>query len=172
MDINFLLVIVVLLAICKLIDGFRKGMIKEIISLISLAILCAVLALIANAVSSYQSGEILNLIVVIVMLGALSIIHHLLGVVFFSAKVLSRLPIINSVNKLLGAVFGVFEIVLALWMVYTLIMMLDMGAIGQLILSFTEESEVLTWLYQHNWLAYGIEYALTEFSFVPLLGLK
>ena len=57
-----------------------------------------------------------------------------------------------------------------LWMVYTLIMMLDMGAIGQILLSYTEESEILTFIYRHNFLAYGIEQLLSKFTFVPLLG--
>lgn len=170
MNINILLVIVILVAAFKVADGFKKGMVKQIISLVSLVVLCAIFALIANGISSYHSGRIFNVVLVVILLAALGIVHHLLGLVFFSAKMISKLPVLHFVNKLLGAVFGAMEVVLFLWTIYTLIMMLDMGAIGQVILSYAEESRILSWLYNHNWLAYGIERALQEFSFIPLPG--
>lgn len=168
MNINILLIAVILVAAFKVVSGYKNGMVKEIISLVSLIVLCAVAALLANGISSYHSGKIFNVVIVVILLAILGIVHHLLGVVFFSAKVISKLPVIHFVNKLLGAAFGVLEVVLFLWTVYTLIIMMDLGAIGQVILSFTEESDILSWLYKHNWLAYGIEHALEEFQFVPL----
>ena len=51
MNINFLLVIVIILALYKIADGYKKGMVKEIISLVSMAVLCAVAALIAGGIS-------------------------------------------------------------------------------------------------------------------------
>ncbi len=168
MEINLLLIIVVVLALIKVFDGYKKGMVKEIISLVSLVILSFVALLFANGISSYHDGKFFNLAVVIILLAVLGIVHHLLGLVFFSAKMISKLPVIHFANKLSGAVFGVFEIVLLLWTVYTFQMMMDMGMIGEMIRAFTEESRVLTWLYKHNWLAYGIERALSEFQFIPL----
>lgn len=168
MNINILLIIAILYAAFKVVDGYKKGIVKEIISLVSLVVLCAVVTLLANGISNYQKGNFFNVIVVFILLAILGIVHHLLGVIFFSAKIISKLPVLHFVNKLLGAVFGVMEVVLILWTVYTLIMMFDMGTIEQIILSFTEESEVLSWLYQHNWLAYGIQRGLEEFQFIPL----
>ena len=170
MSINFLLIIVIIAAITKVFDGYKKGMVKEIISLISMAVLCAVVALLAGGISSYHDGKIFNVIIAIILLGLIGIAHHLLGVVFFSAKLVSKLPVVSFVNKLLGIVFGVFEVVLMLWTVYNFVMMMDMGAIGQIILSYTEESKILTFIYRHNYLAYGIEQLLSKFTFVPLLG--
>ncbi len=160
--INILLVIVIILAIYKAADGWKKGMVKEIISLISMAVLCAMAVLIAKGVSSYHGGEIFQAIVAAVLLAALVIVHSLLKVVFFSAKLVSKLPVIHSVDKLLGVVFGVIEVVLLLWTVYTLVMMMDLGAIEQLIVSCTEENSVLRWLYEHNYLAYFIESLLSK----------
>ncbi len=163
-NINLMLIIVVFAAVCKIIDGYKKGMVKEVISLVSLIVLCVVVALIAGAVNSYFDREFFNLIVMVLLLALVGIVHHLLGVVFFSAKLVSKLPVIHLADKLFGIVFGALEIVLVLWTVYTLIMMMDMGAIGQLILSYTEDSKLLTWLYAHNYLAYGIEHLMAEFN--------
>lgn len=171
MNLNFLLVIVIILAVYKVVDGYKKGMVKEIISLVSMAVLCAVAALIAGGISSYNKGRIFNVIVAAVLLLLVLIAHQLMKVVFFSAKLVSKLPVVHFVNKLLGMVFGVFEVVLLLWTVYTLIMMMELGAIEQIIVSYTQESKVLVWIYEHNYLAYLIELLLSKFSFVPLAGL-
>ena len=141
-----------------MVSGYKNGMVKEIISLVSLVILCAVVALIANGIGSYHSGRIFNLIIVIVLLAAIGILHHVLNVVFFSAKVISKLPVIRFANKLLGAVFGVLEVVLLLWTVYVLITIMEAGVAGEVILSFTEESRILSWIFRNNWLRNRLDY--------------
>jgi len=165
---NFLFLLVILAAILKVIDGYKKGMVKEIISLVSLLVLSGVVALLAQGISSYNDGKIFNVIVAVVLLVLLGIAHNLLKLVFFSAKIVSKLPVVHFLDKLLGVVFGVFEVVLLLWTVYTLVMMLELGALEEIILSYTRENELLAWLYRYNYLAYAIEKLLAKFSFVPL----
>ena len=172
LNINIMLIIVVIAVAYKIRDGYKKGMTKEIISLVSLIVLCIVGALIAGGVNNYFDGKFFNVAVMVLLLALVGIIHHLLGVVFFSAKLVAKLPVIHFVDKLLGIVFGALEVVLILWTVYTMIMMMDMGMIGQVILSYTEDSKILAWFYQHNYLAYGIECMMEKFSFVPLEELK
>ncbi|MCI8801189.1 MAG: CvpA family protein [Lachnospiraceae bacterium] len=170
--INIMLVIVSAAGIIKLVDGYKKGIVKEVVSLITMLVLCLVAALAAYGMHSYHDGKAFNVIVAIILFCLIVAAHHLLGLVLFPAKLLSKLPVLHLLDKLLGIVFGAFEVVLALWTLYTFIMMMNMGAIGQLILSYTEESPVLLWLYRHNYLAYGIERMLEQFSFVPLELLK
>lgn len=171
-NINFMLIIVWIAVVYKGADGCKKGMVKEIISFVSLIVLCIVGALIAGGVNNYFDGKYFNVAVMVFLLALVGIIHHLLGLAFFTAKLVAKLPVIHSVDKLLGIVFGVLEVVLILWTVYTLIMMMDMGAIGQVVLSYTESSKILAWFYQHNYLAYGIECMMEKFDFVPLEELK
>lgn len=166
---NLMLIVVIVAVVCKMADGYKKGMTKEIISLVSLIVLSIVAALIAGGVNSYFDRQFFNVAVMVLLLALVGIAHHLLSVVFVPAKLVTKLPVIHFVDKLLGIVFGAFEIILVLWTVYTLVMMMDMGVIGQLVLSYTEDSEILTWLYRHNYLAYGVEHLLKQFSFVPVL---
>ena len=165
MEINLLLIALLLLSCFKLVRGYKNGIVKEVISLISLLLLCAVAGLVANGIQSYQKGRFLNVIVAVVLLVVLSIAHHLLSLVFFSAKLVSELPVIRYVNQLLGAVFGVCEGVLFLWLVYMLNDMLELGTTGETIRSFTEQSGLLTWLYENNWLAYGLQQLLALLPF-------
>ena len=171
MDFNFniLLIGVLVLAIINIILGYKKGMVKAVVSLVSLLILSIVALLIAYGIGKYNNGQFIHVTLVVVLLSVLGLVHHLLSVVFFSAKMVTKLPVVHSVDKLLGIVFGVLETVLILWTLYTLtIMMDDLGMVRTLILSWTEENVLLTWLYQHNYLAYGISWLLDEFSFIPL----
>ena len=172
LKINIMLIIVIIAVICKMVDGYKKGMVKEIISLVSMVVLCLVAALIANGVHSYNDKKFLNVVVVVVLLSVLGIVHHLLSLVFFSAKLETKLPVVHLADKILGIVFGAVEVVLILWTIYAFIMMMDIGTIGQWILTYTEESSILTWIYQHNYLARWIEQMLEEFSFVPIQELQ
>ncbi len=167
-SINPMLIIVVIAALFKIVDGRKKGMVKEVISLITMLVLSVFAALAAYGLRSYNDGRVFNVIVVVILLFLLMIVHHVLSLFFFSAKLISKLPIVHFADKLLGIVFGVFEVVLVLWTLYAFIMMMDIGPIGQIILTYTEESSVLRWIYQHNYLALGIERFLKEFQFIPI----
>lgn len=164
---NLLFVIVLIVMFFNIVSGYKKGMVREIISLISLIVMCVVVALIGNGLNSYFDGEIANVIIAVLLLCLVGIVHHLLGVVFFSAKVISKLPIVSWIDKLLGMLFGIVETILILWTIYAFIMMLDMGMIGQQILVYTRENQILTWLYENNYLAVWLERLNSEISFLP-----
>lgn len=161
---NILLIIVAILLLFNIVDGYKKGMVKSIISFVSLIVLCIVVALIGNGLQSYFDGEILNVVIMVLLLCVLGIVHHLLGVVFFSAKLISKLPIVHSVDKLLGVVVGVLETVLIIWTIYTFAMMMDMGMIGTQIVEYTRENSILTWFYEHNYLAHWVQQLGAQFN--------
>lgn len=168
-NLNIMLVIVAVAALFKVVDGYKKGVVKEVVSLISMVVLCVVAAMLAYGVSSYHDGKVFNVIAITILLTLLLTVHHLLGLVFFSAKLIAKLPVVHFVDKLLGIVFGVFEVVLVLWTLYAFMMMMDIGGIRQVILSCTERSRMLTWIYEHNYLARGIGVLLDRFRFIPLI---
>ena len=153
--ISFLRMKVVL--ICMVMDGYKKGMVKSLISLISLLITCVVLFLIGNGLSSYFDGKIFNVILTILLLAAIGLVHHLLNIVFFSAKMIVKLPIVHSLDKLLGIVVGMLETVLIVWTIYAFNIFRDLGTLGQVIVDYTRDSRILTCLYENNYLAYLVE---------------
>lgn len=165
MNLNLMVLVVLIVMICSMVDGYKRGMVREIISFVSLIITCVVVVLLANALTSYFDGNIINVIIMVLLLCLIGIVRHLLGVVFFSAKVISKLPIVSWIDKLLGIVVGILETVLILWTIYTFIMLMDLGMIGQLILGYTEESPILTWLYVNNYLAYLVEQISSQIIF-------
>lgn len=157
MSLNLLLIAVGVVMILCILDGYNKGAVKEIISMVTILITSIVVILLANGVSSYIDGKVINVILVVLLLAVIGIVRHLLGIVFFSAKMIAKLPIVSWLDKVLGVAVGIIETVLLLWTLYTFVMLMDMGAIGQIILGYTQDSKILTWFFEHNYLASLVE---------------
>mgnify|MGYP001285013162 CR=1 FL=1 len=107
MDIYFYLAVagIIIIISWRMVSGFRKGMVQEILSLIAMVVagFCAYLLL--GAVGSYLNREIGRLIQIIILLLIVCIVYK----IFTSISLVSRLPLIRSADKLFGAVFGILE---------------------------------------------------------------
>ncbi len=159
---NLMTLIVLFLMVFKIADGYKKGMVKEIISFVSLVVMCVVVVLISAGLHSFMEKQVIGVVIAVLLLALLGIAHHLLGVVFFSAKLISRLPIIHWADKLLGMLVGALEVVLILWTLYTFIMHFGLGMIGRLIIEYTNQSKLLTTIYEYNMLAPIVESVLAK----------
>lgn len=131
MTINWLIILCIILLIWRIVEGFNRGMVKEIISCVSLIVLSIVAILAMTAFTRYMKKDILSMASAIIILLVVLLAHRILGIVFFSAKLVSKLPVIHSADKLLGAVVGVVETALIIWLVFA--MTGKMGMVGSLI---------------------------------------
>ena len=165
---NIMLIVAAVCMLLKIVDGYKKGMVKEIISLVTLIIMGIMVVLIGRGLHSYMEKEIVSVVIAVVLLALLGIVHHLLRVVFFSAKMITKLPVVHWANKVLGAVFGALEVIFILQIVYVFIMYFGLGMIGQQILEYTRESVALTKVYQFNVVAKLVEKLM---GMLPTLGL-
>ena len=89
--------------------GFRRGMVREIISLIAMAVAGVCVVLIIGEVGSYLEKEISKTITMVAVLFIVCVVYRLVHVLFTSLELISRLPVIKGVDKLLGAVTGAAE---------------------------------------------------------------
>lgn len=167
---NWLLIIAAVVLIWRIAEGIHRGMVKEIISFVSLIVLCLVIALLGTALSNYFKRDIISMVVAIILLLVLCIAHRLLSLVFFSAKLISKLPVIHSCDKLLGAVIGVLETVLFLWTVYSLIIAFGVGMLGQQVLQYTGDSRILSFFYKYNYLQHLVDFLAGKLGFLPILN--
>ena len=101
------LALIAVIFIWRIAAGFRRGMVREIISLIAMAGVCVVL--IIGAVGSYLEKEISKTITMVAVLFIVCVVYRLVHVLFTSLELISRLPVIKGVDKLLGAVTGAAE---------------------------------------------------------------
>ena len=108
----FALIIIVLIFIWRVAIGFRKGMVQAVISLIAMAVAGVCVVLILGAIGSYLNQEIGKVIQMVLVLFAVCLVYRLVHVLFTSLELVSKLPIIKGLDKLLGAVVGCAEAVL------------------------------------------------------------
>lgn len=154
---NWLLIAVAVVLVWRIAEGIHRGMVKEIISFVSLIVLCLAVALLGTALSKYFEKDMVSLAVAIILLLILCIAHRLLSLVFFSAKLISKLPVIHSMDKVLGAFIGVLETILLLWVLYSLVITVGMGMAGPQIVQYASENPVLSFLYKYNYLQHFVD---------------
>ena len=147
-----LIIFLVLLAV-SIYNGCKRGMVKALISFISMIVFGLVIVLGLNLFNSYVNHSffkvVLFLLALILLIGA----HIFIKTVLFPAKIVAKLPVINSVNKLCGIIFGALEAVVILWTVYAVIVLLGIDAMwGQWIVEQTASNSVMTWLYNNNYI--------------------
>lgn len=103
------LALIAVIFIWRIAAGFRRGMVQEIISLIAMAVAGVCVVLIIGAVGSYLEKEISKTITMVAVLFIVCVVYRLVHVLFTSLELISRLPVIKGVDKLLGAVTGAAE---------------------------------------------------------------
>jgi len=162
------MIIILVILVWRIVDGYKKGMVKELISFISLLVLCLTVALLGGAVISYLDGNIAKMIIAVLLLVVLAIAHSVLNLVFAPMKQVVKLPLVKSVDKILGSVIGIAETIILVWTLYILLLTVEMGTMGERILVYVQESAVLTFLYKYNYLAYGVSLLLDKFNMLSL----
>ena len=103
------LVIIILIFIWRITAGFRKGMVHELVSLIAVIVATFCIVLILGAVGSYMNQEIAKVIQMIVVLFVVCLVYRLGNILFTSLELISKLPVIKGLDKLLGAGLGFIE---------------------------------------------------------------
>lgn len=165
---NWLLIIVIVLMAWRMTEGYKRGMVKEIISFVSLIVLCLAVAFLGGALLSFLEKDTVSMVVAIILLLVLCIGHWVLNFFFFPAKALVKLPVVKSVDKVLGVVIGAAETILLVWTLYTLLLTVEMGTIGQQIMVYVQESKILTFLYKYNYLAHWVSAAIDKITMLPI----
>ncbi len=103
------LIIIALIFIWRVATGFRKGMVQEIVSLIAMAVAGVCIFLILGAVGNYLNHEIGKMVQIIVVLFVVCLVYRLVHILFTSLKLISKLPVIKGVDKLLWGLIGCAE---------------------------------------------------------------
>ena len=98
-----------LIFLWRIVTGFKRGMVKEIISLIAMAVAGVCVLLILSAIGNYMEQEIGKLVQVIAVLFVVCLIYRIVNVFLDSLKLIAKLPIIKVLDKIFGAVVGFVE---------------------------------------------------------------
>ena len=150
---NLVFFIVLLLLIGGGVKGYKRGMVEELNATIALILALAAISMFVVAVSGYMEHVTLRTILGIVCMTIAILVYRITDFILSSLKIISSIPVIRGVNKLLGFGVGVLEAVLLIWVVFIIIVAFAFGGISSYILDSIKESELLVWLFQNNYLA-------------------
>jgi uncharacterized membrane protein required for colicin V production len=108
----------------------------------------------ATTFVDYISGYFAELIInVLSFLFSLLLVTILIRIITGALNLLSRLPVLNGVNKLAGAVLGGTKCILFIWIAFLILTVLCNTEIGKQGLKLIEEDYLLNFLYGKNILA-------------------
>lgn len=116
---------VCLLAVWRVKRGFKNGILKEIVNILSGAISLVCVALVFYAVSSVMAGAMSTLTVCVIALIVLGILFKVCNLIFKPILALGDVAVVGGINKFLGAVLGLVEAGAIAYVVYRVCLYLD-----------------------------------------------
>jgi uncharacterized membrane protein required for colicin V production len=147
---NMLLIALIIIMLWRISVAVNKGIVREALSFVSVIFAVLVVGAVSLIVNAYHTKEFLTIALMVVIIVVLSIIYSIIKIVVFPAKILTKLPVISSADKVCGFVMGVAETLLLFWGLCYAVMYIELGTLSEQILIMIGESKILTMLYQYN----------------------
>ena len=147
---NILLIVLALIMIWRIAMGMKRGGVREVIAFVNAIFVALVLSLLSMTINAYHAGNYLGIALFVLGIVIVSVVYSILKIVFFPAKVISKLPVVSSADKLLGVLIGTAETLLVYWTMCCLFMYLDLGVLEEQLMTMIKESALLAGLYKYN----------------------
>ena len=110
--------IIFLLFIWRIRKGFRNGIMKEIVTILSGVISLISVALVFFAISSYREKALSMFALCVIGLAVLGAVFKLCSLIFRPILALNNISVIGALDSILGAVMGAVEAVAISCLVY------------------------------------------------------
>lgn len=110
--------IVCMMLVWRIQRGFKNGVMKEIVNILSAAVSLICVVLIFLTISSVIERTISVLVVCVFGLILLGVLFKVCSLIFKPLLAISNVSVIGGINKLLGAVLGIAEAGAAAYLLY------------------------------------------------------
>lgn len=117
MEIIFILIIC-LLAVWRIKKGFKNGMVKEIVNILSIFVSLVCITLIFLSISSFIAHTFSTLTVCIAGLIGIGVLFKLCHLIFKPVEAIMDISLIHGLDKMLGAVMGFVEALICAYFLY------------------------------------------------------
>lgn len=105
----------------------------------------------ASDFSTYVASSLTNVLMnAISYIGLFILISIVFRILIVIADIISKLPIINGVNRVAGTLLGLVQGLLILWVLCIALTAFSGTVYGQKIFQMINDSTVLTYIYNHN----------------------
>ena len=144
---NMVVIVLLILVPTQIILGYRSGVVKGIQKFIGWVTLGLVVALVEMMIRFHKAANQTDVLICLILLVIVLLVWRVIRTVLLPAKMLSRLPVIKGVDKLLGMILGILEVMILLWLLDALLLNYT-SQLNQ----WMQENEFLRWMYENNYL--------------------
>ncbi len=157
MEISILGIIVVLVFVAGAIDGYKKGLVEGIVRIVSTVIGVGVLIILVNGIGDFMEKSYVKVALALILLMVVNVIHRIIKLILDSLKLIAKLPVVSWLNKAAGLVFGMAQMLFAVWVLLALVIIFQIPEVDAWVYPQIESSQLLTWLYENNSIAHILE---------------
>lgn len=149
---NMVVIVLLVLVPLQIVLGYRSGLVKGTQKFIGWISVGLAFVLIEMMLRFYKNSSKTDALICLILLVILLLAWRIIKTVLLPAKMISKLPVIKVVDKLLGVVLGILELMILLWLLDALLLNYSMGSVGALLNNWMQENEILRWMYENNYL--------------------
>lgn len=150
MSINILWIIIVVSMLIGALTGFKRGLVESTMRLITTILGIVVLVILAKGIGNFLQGSYVNVLMALILLALLRIFHKVGKLILDSCKLVSKLPVIHSLDKIAGMLLGIVEVVFFVWIVFIFVGVINPLGIQDWMMTRVNESIFLSILYNAN----------------------
>lgn len=161
MEISILGITIAIFFVICAIDGLKKGLVAEVIRLITTIIGFVILFILLKAIGNVMHGSYLHLVTAVMVLGIILGVHKIIDIILESCEIVSKLPVISWINRLAGAVFGIVQGLIGIWVCFIVIGYFNIPLVQPWIMQQVEQSKFLGILYHSNIIIYFLRQIVT-----------
>lgn len=150
LHINILFIIVIIILIAGATSGWKRGLLKSALRTISYILGILVLIIVAKGIGNFIQGSYAYVIMAFILLAVIEAIHKFLRFLFSTLKLVRALPIGKLADKLSGAVLGVAEAIIVVWLIFFVIGNVHIMNQNTWLQTQVSQSRLLTMLYYYH----------------------
>ncbi|MBQ6996110.1 MAG: CvpA family protein [Lachnospiraceae bacterium] len=150
MSINIVWIIVIVSMLTGGAVGFKRGLIEGIMRLVTTLLGIIVLVILAKGIGNFLQGSYINVLMAFILLAVLRIFHRIGKLILDSCKLVSKLPVIHSLDKVAGMILGFVEAIIFIWLVFLFIAVMNPFGIQEWLMEQVNQSVFLSLLYKTN----------------------
>lgn len=158
MSINILWIIVVAFLLVGAITGFKRGLVEGIMRLVTSLLGIVVLVVLAKGIGNFLQGSYMNVLMALILLAVIRIFHRVGKLILDSCKLVSKLPVIHSLDKIAGMLLGIIEVLVFVWLVFLFVGVMNPLGLQDLFMDQVNESIFLSIIYKTNVLIRLLQY--------------
>lgn len=160
---QIILIIILVIFIWRVYQGTKRGLIDEIGALANILLSAIAVVAIVTMIESIILKNLIGFLVTGIILLILLIAWKVIRFIICSLRVIAKLPILNSLNRMLGLLAGLLEATLISWVILTVITSFDIYIGGVHIIEEIQRNPFVNFLYANNLLHEGLRRTIDIF---------